>query len=58
MNLVAKFFLFLYLFSSCIFPLEIIPKENNDNLIENLSDANSDLSLNNDDYILGPGDIF
>ena len=58
MYLVAKFFLILYLFSSCIFPLEIIPKENNDNLIKNLNDANSDLSLNNDDYILGPGDIF
>ena len=58
MNLVAKFFLILYLFSSCIFPLEIFTKENNDNLNKNLNDTISDLSLNNDDYILGPGDTF
>ena len=58
MYFVAKFFLILYLFSSSIFPLEIIPKENKDNLIKNLNDPNLDLSLNNDDYILGPGDIF
>ena len=58
MNLVAKFFLILYLFSHCIFPLEIFTKENNDNLNKNLNDTNSNLSLSNDDYILGPGDTF
>ncbi len=58
MNLIAKFFLVLYLFSSCIFPLEILPKEDNDNLIKNLNNSNSNIALNNDDYILGPGDIF
>ena len=58
MNLIAKFFLVLYLFSSSIYPLEILPKEDNDNFIENLNNSNSNISLNNDDYILGPGDIF
>ena len=58
MNLIAKFFLVLYLFSSCIFPLEILPKEDNDNIVNNLNNPNSNISLNNDDYILGPGDNF
>ena len=58
MNFIAKFFLVLYLFSSFIFPLEIFPKEDNDNLIKNLNNSNSNISLKNDDYILGPGDIF
>ena len=58
MNFIAKFFLILYLFSSSIFPLEIFPKEDKDNLIKNLDNSNTDISLKKNNYILGPGDIF
>ncbi len=57
MNLLAKFFLILYICSSSIFPSEIFPKEDKDNLIKNLNNSNSDISLKDDNYILGPGDI-
>lgn len=58
MNSIAKFFLILYLFSSSIFPFEILSKEDKNYLIKDLNNSNSNTSLNNDNYILGPGDSF